>query len=344
MDGIITAESTPKGRAGLFYEVYMDAKHGKNGFKCFFYPWWWDENYVANPDEYMTEETAESVADILGQSKASFLKDEKAFAEYNQLSQSQLAFRRMKIGEIKILFFQEYPENDIDCWLSSEMSIVDGSSLRPYYSEIKPGAIHGNLTVWKGPVGGRTYVIGVDVASGSARDFSVASVLDVRTMEYVARLRGKIHTDVFAEEVMRLGHDYNDALIAVERIGHGHSVLRVMLEKNYPNIYYHTDYDEIRKDNVTDAGWKTSVKTKPLMVNAMIAAFRSHDLISWSENLLLEASSLVWEGGVDSKVKTVSGGHDDEFMAVAIALQVREQAPVFEEDTYSAPVSYASVF
>ncbi|KKL61210.1 hypothetical protein LCGC14_2197560, partial [marine sediment metagenome] len=116
MTGIITAESTPMGRFGLFPEIYHDAKRGINGFKAFFYPWWWDENYIAD-EKFMTDEIGEITASILMQSTASYLKEEKALAERMELSPKQLAFRRMKIGELKLLFFQEYPENDIDCWM-----------------------------------------------------------------------------------------------------------------------------------------------------------------------------------------------------------------------------------
>jgi len=343
--GIITAESTPRGRFGVFYDVYREAKRGLNGFTPFFYPWWWWEQYVDNPEIYMTGEKAEQVAGILKQSPENFLKEEKRFAEFNNISPAQLAWRRLKIGEVKELFFQEYPENDIDCWMSSDMSVIDGTMLRPYYANVKPGREMGDLTIWKDVIGGRGYVIGVDVASGQARDFSVASVLDIKSMEYVARIRGKINTDMFAEQLIELGHRYNNALLAVERAGHGHSVLKVLLSKDYPNIYYHADYDEIQAMNITDAGWKTSGKTKPLMVNGMISAFRAGDLISWSENLLLEASTLFWEGGVDSRVKTVSGGNDDEWDAVSIALQVRESLPVYESGKSSTVISeYASVF
>lgn len=350
LDGSITAESTPQGRAGLFHEVYQGAKKGSNGFQAMFYPWWWEPEYVAEPDDFMIDEKAEQIAAILGQSTENFLKEEKRFAEYNELSPQQLSFRRMKLGEIGLLFFQEYPENDIDCWLSSEMSVIDGAMLRPYYADVRTGRVMGDLTVWKDKVGGRNYVIGVDVASGQARDYSCASVLDVKSMEYVARIRGKINTDLFAEQLIQLGNSYggesNPAKIAVERAGHGHSVLRILLERDYPELYYHVDYDEIQAVNVSDAGWKTSGKTKPLMVNGMIQAFRAQDLISWSENLLLEASALVWEGGVDSKVKTVAGGNDDEWDAVSIAIQVRESMPVYETGKDGATVkNYApSVF
>lgn len=344
MDGCITAESTPQGRVGLWCEIYHDAKKGTNGFTPFFYPWWWNDDYITDPNIYLTNEKAEIIAEILGQSTANFLKDEKAFAEYNKLSPSQLAFRRMKIGEIKLLYFQEYPEDDVNCWLSNETSVMDEASLRPYFAEIKSGREEGNSTIWKDVLGGESYVIGVDVASGTARDYSVASVLRSRNLEYVARIRGKIHTDLFAEQLFQLGLRYNNALVAVERIGHGHSVLRVLLEKNYPNLYYHTDYDEMVKQNVTDAGWKTSVKTKLPMVNTMIRAFRTRDLISYSENLLTEASGLTWKGQIDTQVETSAGGNDDEWDAVSIALQVRESMPLGNFEEKRAPIiRYARV-
>lgn len=344
LSGMITAESTPRGRTGLFPTIYNEAKNGTNGFTPFFYPWFWDEGYHADPEIWLKEEKAEIVAAILGQSVVSFLKEEKAFAEYNKLSPAQLAFRRLKIGEIKLLFFQEYPENDIDCWLSNEMAVIDGSLLRPYYTQIQSGRQMGNLTIWNDVIGGHSYIIGVDVASGSARDYSVASVLDTRSMRYVARIRGKIHTDLFAQQLFDLGVKYNKAKIAVERIGHGHSVLRVLLEKNYPNLYYHTDYDDFMKKNITDAGWKTSVKTKLPMVNGMITTFRSGELISFSENLLKEASDLTWEGQVDSRIQTPASGNDDEFIAVSIALQVMELEPVIPYEANRTTVSvYARV-
>jgi hypothetical protein len=64
------------------------------------------------------------------------------------------------------------------------------------------------------------------------------------------------------------------------------------------------------------------------MINGMITAFATGDLISWSENLLYEASNLSWENGIDSKVRTSSGCNDDEFIAVSIAIQVRQSAPI----------------
>ena len=113
-------------------------------------------------------------------------------------------------------------------------------------------------------------------------------------------------------------------------------MLKVMLEKEYPNLYYYVDYDEVQHTILNEPGWKTTVRTKPMMITGLLAAFRAGDLISWSENLLNEASGLVWEG--EKKVKVSGGGHDDEWDALSIALQVREQTPIIED--VRAPVTY----
>jgi len=311
--GFITVESTPKGRQGLFFRLYDAGKKGDINYKVFFYPWWWDITClrtIANKLEYT--------------------KEEQLLVDTYELKSEQIAFRREKIAELGDLFFQEYPEDDIDCWLSSDISVVDGIILRQYFPLIKEGRQEGALTIWKDVVGGRKYVIGADIAAGKIKgDYSVASVLDTRTLEYAARLRGRIPPDLFAEQLYRLGGRYNEAEIAVERLGHGHSVLKVLLDKNYPNVYYHIDYDETLGRTASEPGWKTSLKTKPTMVTDLVAAMRAQDLISWSENLLVEAGGLLWEG--EKKVYKAPSAFDDEWDAVSIAIQLREQTPILEE-------------
>jgi len=321
--GFITLESTPKGRQGLFYRLYDAAKRGEINYKPFFYPWWWDVNY-ARP--------------IKG--RLIYTKEEQLLVERHNLKPEQIAFRREKIAELGDLFYQEYPENDVDCWLTSDISVFDGVAIRRYLLQIKDGRQEGNLTIWKDVIGGEKYVIGVDPAGGYEKgDFSVASVIRIKTNEYVARLRGKIAPDFFGQQLINLGKRYNNSLIGVERMQHGHTVLRILLEANYPNIYQHQDYDTFTQTTKADYGWKTSAKTKPVMVDTLAAALRSGDLISWSENLLTEASGYIWEG---QKTRPSQGGYDDELDAVMIALQLREQLPITEAQKYK-PISYASI-
>ena len=343
-DGSIIIESTPKGKQGLFYKLYQSAKLKENDYSVFFYPWWWDVTCIADTETWLTKEKADIIARKLGITVQTLTNQERLMSEEYKLSPSQVAFRRQKIGELDARFFQEYPENDIDCWLAAEMSVIDGSILRDYYLNIKPGRTEGNLTIWKDVVGGEDYVIGVDVAAGSARDYSVASVLRVRNMEYVARIRGKIHPDMFGEQLAELGKRYNNALLAVEKANHGHWVLKILLDKDYPNLYYHTDYDEDTPHLDTNyVGWITTSKTKPMMVSGLIAAMRSGDLISYSDNLVDEISSIVWKTGASDRIETL-GSNDDEFIAVSIALQVRDSVPILSGKSGYSIGHYATAF
>lgn len=326
--GYITAESTPRGRGTEFYRLYLAASHNEIPYKAFFYPWWWD---------------ATCVRPVEGRLKYS--EEEALLIKHFGLTPEQIQFRREKILELGELFFQEYPENDVDCWLSSEVSVFDGVAIRRYMKEVEDGRREGNFTIWKDCIGGEKYVIGVDVGGGHDKgDYSVASVIRVKTNEYVSRLRAKIPPDIFTEELMRLGHRYNDAEIAVERIQHGHTVLRILMEANYPNIYEHEEYDMVLGSNTTSPGWNTSAKSKPIMIDDLNTAFRAHDLVSWSENLLLEASSAMWSTTPHGKPKMVTGkgSYDDELIAVMIALQVRNRVPIFEAPRQK-PISYITL-
>lgn len=328
--GYITIESTPKGRNGKFYELYQGAKKGENNYKPFFFAWWWDITCIRTPKEKF-ELNAEE------QQLINYVR----MADNIELTPQHIAFRREKIAELGDLFFQEYPENDTDCWLAGEMGVFDGIAIRSYLQRTWEGKQEGNLTIWKDVIGTEKYVIGVDVAAGIREgDYSVAAVLNVKRNEYVARLRGKIPPDMFAQELFRLGHRFNDAEIAVERIGHGHLVLRALIDAGYPNIYHHLDYDNVTGVSANEPGWKTSLKTKPLMIDTFGASIRANDLGSWSRNLMDEASGVYWEG---SKIKKSAGGFDDELDAVSIALMVREQTPIESAVSRYRPVSYVKL-
>ena len=325
--GFITGESTPRGRGGLFYRLYDAARRNEINYKTFFFAWWWDVTAIRESKDILK-----------------YTDDEKQLIEYVKrvdkmdLSPQQIAHRREKIAELGDLAYQEYPENDVDCWLSSEISVFDGIAIRRYMQRIEEGVTVNHLTTWKGVIGGEKYVIGVDPAGGHEKgDYSVASVLRVKTNEYVARIRGKIQPDLFAEEVKRLGYLYNEAEIGVEKSMHGHTIIRILMEANYPLIYHRQEYDDIMGKVAGQPGWITSGKTKPIMVDTMKSALRSSDIMLWSENFLIEASGYIAEGQVYSKPP---GGYDDELDALMIALQLRDNAPLLEEKRYE-PISYA---
>lgn len=324
--GFILLESTPRGRGGFFYDMYHAAKEGRNGYKPFFYPWWYEPDYFLPLEEPIT-----------------LTEEEKNLVDTFKLTKEQINWRRYKISLLNELFFQEYPENDIDCWIMSDVAVFDGVAIREALRRIQePVLIENNLLIWKRPIGGLRYIIGVDVGAGLPQsDPSVAVVLNSRTCEHVATLRGRIPTDLFAEQIMRLGRQYNDALLAVERNNHGHTVLQTILQSSYPNIYRHRDYHESLTPVLDQPGWVTSGLTRPIMIDTFGTALKSGDFITYSKNLLNEASSFIYvsQTGKQDKPQAAPGQTDDELMAAMIALAVRQSAPIRPVKRYE-PVDY----
>ena len=88
----VILETTANGVGNLFQLMWRDAEQGIGDFIPIFVPWYWQSEYTRDEViEYSTEETE--------------------YAEMYGLTMGQMAWRRMKIGELKdpILFKQEYP-------------------------------------------------------------------------------------------------------------------------------------------------------------------------------------------------------------------------------------------
>ena len=108
-----------------------------------------------------------------------------------------------------------------------------------------------SVTVWAQPERGVLYLLCADPAEGidkgegdpvaeiGGTDYSSAYVLDSRNLRTVAAVHGRIAPVEFARLCSGLGHDYNDALLVVERNNHGHVVLFALEEAGYPNLYRH---------------------------------------------------------------------------------------------------------
>ncbi len=322
--GYITIESTPKGRVGKFFQLYDAAKKGDINYKAFFYPWWWEPNY--NLEENSPIALPEDKVSPL-----EYIDEEKELISLYKLTENQIRWRRAKKAELydssmDIDYFrQEYPENDIDCWLVKGFQVFPTESIRqqlfkcsaPYLIEE-----NGLLKIWRLPSPTEKYVIGVDPASGiQGGDYSVAVVLEVRSSTHVATLRGRIPPEHLSAMVDKLGRRYNNALLAVERENHGHSVLALLKKLNYPNLYYHKEYD-VSGMAKTSLGWITSSKSRPIMISDFASALKTRSFVTQDETILNEALGMRWKG---DRAEAETGEHDDTAFAGMIAYSVRQK-------------------
>ena len=305
--GEITIESTPNG-LNHFYDNWNSLTWN---FKRHFFPWYLHYEYAID-DGYPIARSEEE--------RALVNKSDKLFE--HKLTDSQIRFRRFKIAQRpgehgKKHFLQEYPEDDVTCFLTSGGAVFDLMLISELLKNApEPVSEAGVLKTWA-PVEPRTaYACGVDTAEGVGGDYSVATLYKVSTMEEVAELRtNTLKPAEFGQAVFDLcksyvGYKSGWPLLAVERNNHGHTVIQKLNDLNYPNLFRGHD----KRD-----GWLTNRATRPIMVDEFIECVSDGSLKIRSKTTLDECRTLVNNKG---KIEAAEGKHDDGIMSAALVVQL----------------------
>lgn len=327
-------ESTANGIGGYFYETWQAAKIGDSTFKPLFYAWY-------DADEYQLPCPATFVPSSRGQE----IKDKY------KLTNDQVFWYETKLREFgndTDRMRQEYPSNDMEAFIASGRPRFDINTLLEYEQKAIKGEFvllskdaqgdwttekveKSPLQIWKYPERLGQYVIGGDVAEGLEHgDYSVLTVIEKRNMEVVARWRGHCDPDVLGDIADQLGHYYNQALIGIEINNHGLTTTQRLKDSRYPNMYTReVGYDkELYMLPAATLGWKTDLKTKPLMIDYLAQAIREKSLVDYDMTFIREAMTYVVDE--NGRTNAQEGCYDDVVISTAIALQMFQWA-------YSAP-------
>ena len=306
MTGELTIECTPNGEDNVFYEEWVRAREHKSPYKPFFFPWWWTEDYqIPLGSELALEEDR-------GELKLS--SEELDLVDRFKLTEAQIRWRRYKIAEKQGLFFQEYPEDELTCFITIGDPVFDGNRLAALSQNSYDGEKHEKgWTFWKAPEDGMLYTIGADTSAGApGGSFSAASCVNAR-YEVCATYQGRPEPHVFAAFLKEMGHHYNDAELAVERNFTGYAVLGHLL--NYPHIYMQRDFTTGRQ--TTMRGWWTNEQTKQFMMTAMKDHLPTMSI--WDMNLIRQLRGYRY-----IKFKPTAQTFDDLAMATMIAVATRK--------------------
>jgi hypothetical protein len=296
--GELVMESTPMGSAGCFWQQWQDAE--ATGTVRHFFPWWLEEAYSAAP---VPEE--------------SLTGEERGFMEQHRLSPAQIGYRRQIQANFRGLARQEYAEDPESCFLASGSCFFHApgidARLRELSVRTRPEK-DGELQTWLVPQPGADYLVAVDPAGGGLDgDFAVAQVIEMKTGLQCAELRTRLGPTDLVPRVVDLAHDYNDALLVVERNNHGAAVLALLGSRKYQPLY----------EQRGKPGWLTTSVSRPDMLGTLHSALsETPDLFS-SERLLRECRNFV--RAANGRGEARAGEHDDCVMAMAIALAARQE-------------------
>ena len=255
------------------------------------------------------------------------------------MTAGQLAWRRMKLAELAYdtrAFQENYPISLNECFQGTGHSVFTSSNfvVSKEWRAVTPWV----SVLGEHPLPERGYVAGIDVGSGTGKDYSVMIILDIETGEQVLEYRTNLtEPDLFARQCVEWINRFNRAYVNPERNNHGILVVKTLLDI-YPHPLIHQPRSTGNSRNpvsevatLADYGTYTSEITKSLMVGRLQTALRhlpdqgiEGELIIHSEVLRLELRSFVELSS--GRFGAENGCYDDCVMALAMAEYCRPKA------------------
>jgi hypothetical protein len=173
------------------------------------------------------------------------------------------------------------------------------------------------------------YGIGADTSEGVGKDANTFALFDFGVMEndigvlVATYFNNRIPPDLFGHELVRVGREFGNCIIAPENNNTGHATIAAM--RGYPNIY--TERKEGNRSlKITERfGWRTTAKSKPKMLFDFRKDYNDGLIKIYDINVLKEMRSYTTADLSGTQLGMVTR-HFDLLMAVVIAWQMRKLA------------------
>lgn len=347
-------DTTPNGPTGLFYELWQD----KNNGYCRIFAAWFE--FVEHSKPFDTPADRQNFEDTLDDDE----REEQA--RYN-VTLEQLNWRRhvikTKCQNDPNKFRQEYPSNDVDCFLLNarlrfkatilaQMGRV-WQSIKPIVGELSmqdDQAVSfaadpaGTVEIVEGPRIGLSYLVAMDTCTGKDQQTSGAKAdpdwhsIGVLRDEYTDGNGVYWPPKIVAHHYSRLESEYAALVAASLSIHYGRCM--VIPEVNNCGLYHVKAldameipiYERTHINKASDTmdrhqGWRTDVLTRRTIVDNLGGL-----IMQWKPDAPTFECPFPWildQLGTfvrfkDGAIRAMAGKHDDGVMMLAIALYNRE--------------------
>jgi len=290
MDGQIVIESTANGRGNDFYDMWQAAKEGESAYTPHFIPWFIDREYQLTKERLNLLKIKEDIRNVILEEKLT--DEEQSLVKQHNLTIEQIWWRRFKIWDLADTFQQEYPENDVDCFLQSG---------RPVFKIVKMIEKIDLQT-------DKQYLGGIDGAEGvTGGDNHCFAIIDPNPpAKVVYEITSNEPIDVFCKKVAEMTGKYK---------------IRLGVEKNGVGVAH---VNKLKELGVSFSSWDTTGSSRPVLISELEEAYRKAELLE----TYLEAKNELMDMVYDEKNKPIhpTNKHDDRVFARGIAWQQRKQA------------------
>lgn len=310
-EGTIVIESTANG-FNHFYDLWREAKNGKNEFKPHFYNWTWDEDYISTPPE-----------------DDGWISEYQEMARaYNLISdvQNRLSLTReqfywyfLKARRLKSVVKQEYPCTPEEAFLTENHSVFDLYKVSQLTTQSILDTLQG-FKIYKNKIDGHSYILGVDTAEGVEGDATGMVVIDATDLEVVAVFHDNtIRPDQTAKNAIMIARHYNDAFIVPERNGSGLTTVLKLQEYGYNRVYRDRSVDKISNEVRDKLGWQTTKPSRDLMIDDFVEIFEAGEIGINDPEIIAQMMTFVRKD--NGRREHDEGKHDDLLFALFLAVQ-----------------------
>lgn len=295
--GHIEIISTVNGIGNWYEETYHEAEAGRNFFNIINLDYW-EHPVYANP------EWAEAMRANLGEKgwQQEVLRDFLGSGETYVSSKFINQLDRSTRGNSPI-------RTAFEKWTNEEQK-------RNNYDQ-------GALWIWKEPMDGHEYIIGVDSSEGVGKDGDNSSfqIIDAISLEQAAEFYSNlVPPHIFAQILNQIGIYYNTATIVVENNAIGGAVINSLINDiGYESIYY-----EHKKGISSKPGIKVGSSNRPLLLESMQHRIINGTVKINSVRLVGELKTFVFNSQ-KKRAEAIKGKHDDAIMALCMALFIRDE-------------------
>jgi hypothetical protein len=334
--GKVIVISTPNGYDPIYYEIFDQAQKGMNDFKISPMVWYKDPrynkdlqlvkcddiiHYFLNREEHLNDEVIDfsdkvkdyvEVNSLIGQGY-------KPTSSWYEKMVKKLKYDKRKVNQELECAFLGSGDNVFDSRITED---IRANMVR----EPQGKMVSGGLWIWKDPIEGHRYIMGVDVSRGDSEDYSTFQIIDFETREQVAEYIGKLPPDTLAELCYKWGMMYSAFIVVDITGGMGVTTSRKLQELGYKSLYVdgldatnRWKYDPKMMERIPGINFNS----KRVQIIAAYEEYLRHGFKVYSSRLLNEMNTFVYVNGRPDHQK---GQHDDLIMSIAMACYVGENS------------------
>jgi hypothetical protein len=334
--GKVIVISTPNGYDPIYYEIFDQAQKGMNDFKISPMVWYKDPrynkdlqlvkcddiiHYFLNREEHLNDDVInfnEKQKDY-SEINSLILKGYKPTSNWYEKMVKKLKYDKRKVNQELECAFLGSGDNVFDSRITED---IRTNMVR----EPQGKMVSGGLWIWKDPLEGHRYIMGVDVSRGDSEDYSTFQIIDFETREQVAEYIGKLPPDTLAELCYKWGLMYSAFIVVDITGGMGVTTSRKLQELGYKSLYIdgldatnRWKYDPKAVEKIPGINFNS----KRVQIIAAYEEYLRHGFKVYSSRLLNEMNTFVYVNGRPDHQK---GQHDDLIMSIAIACYVGENS------------------